>query len=464
MKNLFFFCALLVLLIGSSVALKPNKQQQQRKSNAKLDCNTLRSTPNLLNPVLCLSDDEVKNLGSRGREWRKQNGAVEFEPVILIPGLAGSALEAKLHESAKPPHVYCYKNHAWYQTWLALLSMLPGEQDCWWHNMDVFYNTTSDSFYNQEGVEVRPMDFGGMKGIDYLDHDDLGNGISATAYYAPLIADLVAAGFKVGQNLFGAPYDWRRGDHVPDFRANLKQLVEKAYTSNGNKQVHIVAHSMGNLQTGVFLSEMTQEWKDKFIGSFVAVAGPWSGAPMALRTIVSGNNLGATFLGMNLIDPLRVRQLARQAGGVIWCMPDIEFWNTTEIIKTPTGSYNAETLPTLFAQLGTSVTAEIADKMVRVHDIPAPNVELHCLYGTDFPTEMHYTYNNGFDKDPEIKYDNDGDGVVPAQSLQKCQEFAKKQKQPVEVKEFDLAGHMNILYDEELLQYILKLVSIPVRK
>jgi lysophospholipase III len=331
-------------------------------------------------------------------------------------------------------------------------------------DMDILYNVTSDSFYNNVGVNIRPMDFGGMKGVDYLDHDPLGNGISQTAYFAPLIADLVAAGFKVGHNLFGAPYDWRRGDHVPEFRAALKQLIERAYSQTGNKKVHIVAHSMGNLHTGVFLSQQTQAWKDKFIGSFVAVAGPWSGAPMALRTIVSGNNLGATVLGINLIDPLRVRQLARQAGGVVWCMPDVEFWNTTELIRTPTGSYNAETLPTLFAQLGTSVTSDIYDHTVKIHDIPAPNVELHCLYGSDYPTEMHYTYKNGFDKDPEITYSNDGDGVVPAQSLQKCNEFAKKQTQPVEIKEFDLAGHMNILYDEELLQYVLKLVSIPARK
>lgn len=327
-------------------------------------------------------------------------------------------------------------------------------------DMDVFYNVSTDAFYNNRGVDVRAMDFGGMKGLDYLDHDIFGGGISQTAYFAPLIADLVGAGFKVGQDLFGAPYDWRRGDHTPEFRAALKSLIEKAYSSNGNKKVHIVAHSMGNLHTGVFLSEQTQAWKDQYIGSFIAVAGPWSGAPMALRTIVSGNNMGATFLGMNLIDPLRVRQLARQAGGVIWCMPDIEFWNTTELIRTPTGSYNAQNLPTLFSQLGTSITSQIYDKTTKIHDIPAPNVEMHCLYGSDFPTEMHYTYNNGFDKDPQITYSNDGDGVVPAASLEKCQMFAKLQKQPVEVKEFDLAGHMNILYDEELLQYILKLVTV----
>jgi hypothetical protein len=76
------------------------------------------------------------------------------------------------------------------------------------------------------------------------------------------------------------------------------------------------------------------------------------------------------------------------------------------------------------------------------------------------PTEMGYNYKHGWDKEPEITYSNAGDGVVPEVSLKKCQDFAKTQTQPVEVMEFDLASHMTVLNDEELLQYVLKVVTI----
>lgn len=210
------------------------------------------------------------------------------------------------------------------------------------------------------------------------------------------------------------------------------------------------------------MTTVDQKWKDKFIASFVAIAGPWSGAPMALRTLISGNNLGTNFGGwFDLIDPLKVREVTREAGGVVWMLPDIKYWNSTEIVKTPTKSYTVEDLSTLFEDAKSPISWELHQNLFQLHDIPAPNVEMHCVYTINVPTEVYYTYQDGsFDKVPKITYDEFGDGIVPGASLRKCAEFRRAQTQPVEVVELDLADHITILHDEELIKYVLNIVTV----
>jgi lysophospholipase-3 len=297
-----------------------------------------------------------------------------------VIGLGGSGLDVKLTKSPDEPEPYCYKSHDWYRLWLALGSMLPGEIDCWYHNLGVTYNANNDTYSNAHGASIRPIDFGGVKGIDYLD-TFLGSGIAATAYYAPLIKDLEAVGYVVGKTLRGAPFDWRVARNPDNLYQKLQALVEEMYTQNGGKRVHIIGHSMGTIHTGEFLNEMTQAWKDKFISSFISIAGPWSGSPQALRAVISGDTFGLK-LGdwLNIVDPLRVRKVVRQAGGPIWMLPDVEFWNTTVLVTTPSREYTVADFPQLFDDLGTSITNTIYQKISGVQsEIEAPGVELHCL-------------------------------------------------------------------------------------
>jgi hypothetical protein len=89
----------------------------------------------------------------------------------------------------------------------------------------------------------------------------------------------------------------------------------------------------------------------------------------------------------------------------------------------------------------------------------APEVPVHCLFGTNYPTEFMYYYKNGWDKDPEIFYTEDGDGTVPASSLTKCKRFREGQSEPVYIETFNLAEHTNILTDEDIFVYILNVTT-----
>lgn len=56
------------------------------------------------------------------------------------------------------------------------------------------------------GVQIEAIDFGGLDGIRSLDTGSLAG---ATSYMAPLIDALEQKGYRAGEDLFGAPYDWR---------------------------------------------------------------------------------------------------------------------------------------------------------------------------------------------------------------------------------------------------------------
>ena len=73
------------------------------------------------------------------------------------------------------------------------------------------------------------------------------------------------------------------------FIKDLKRLVEETYTQNGGMKVILLGHSMGNPYILYLLNNQPQEWKDKYIKSFVSLAAPWGGAAKTMRLMVSGN-------------------------------------------------------------------------------------------------------------------------------------------------------------------------------
>ncbi len=68
----------------------------------------------------------------------------------------------------------------------------------------------------------------------------------------------------------------------------FKNLVEDTYKINGNRKVVLISHSLGGPFTLRFLNNMTKDWKNKFIDSFVPIAAPFAGATKILRMFSSG--------------------------------------------------------------------------------------------------------------------------------------------------------------------------------
>ena len=98
-------------------------------------------------------------------------------------------------------------------------------------------------FINQPGVQIRPHDFGGLKGI--LSLDPARPTYSAT--YLPLVKALEAVGYVERVDLWGAPYDWRLaadGLAKQGVADEMQALIEMAVLTAGGKPVVVIAHSM----------------------------------------------------------------------------------------------------------------------------------------------------------------------------------------------------------------------------
>ncbi|VAI82158.1 unnamed protein product [Triticum turgidum subsp. durum] len=89
-----------------------------------------------------------------------------------------------------------------------------------------------------------------------------------------LVEALERVGYREGENLFGAPYDFRYAPAAPGlaspafsgFSSSLRHLMERASQRNGNKPVVLVTHSLGGLFDTVFLDQTPLRWRRRVYG------------------------------------------------------------------------------------------------------------------------------------------------------------------------------------------------------
>lgn len=95
-------------------------------------------------------------------------------------------------------------------------------------------------------------------------------------------------------------------DEQGQYFVALKALVEDTYELNHKTPVTFIAHSLGCLYLLYFLNRQTQDWKDKYVSSFMGLGGPWGGAVKPLKVIASGDDLG-----ISIVSHSRMREVLR---------------------------------------------------------------------------------------------------------------------------------------------------------
>ncbi|KJE94674.1 hypothetical protein CAOG_05286 [Capsaspora owczarzaki ATCC 30864] len=413
-------------------------------------------------PYRCTTDEKVAAKSQAMSALASVAAAKTLDPIIFFPGLTGSGFEAKFSKSSTVGAV-CRANRDWFRLWMDAAQMLtPG---CFLDSMDINYDPATDSYSNTEGVEIRAIDFGGVDGFEYLAYL-YGVKLSIQDTYHDMVAAFKSAGYKPGQNLRGAVYDWRLptdklfGTGYGDL---VQALIEDTYNRNGNSPVHIVSHSMGGPTSLFFLNSMTDAWKAKYIKSYIPISAPWSGSPSTLRSLLSGEALSLPINEEKF--RLLFRAMTREAGGPVSLLPSInpEFWPADKVfVRTPTRSYTIADIPQLFIDAGTPITAQVYAKVKNVlTNLKAPNVPTHCVYGVDVPTQISYTYTSNWDDIPTIEYSNYGDGVVPIESLRRCQDWATQMTATIDINEIGLeaGNHFSIVQDPAVISYILSLTT-----
>jgi len=421
-----------------------------------------------------------------------------LHPVILVPGLGGSQLEARLdkevteiswlqHWGCKWSMVSCsdWNPYEWFSIWLRLPLLLNTCLSWTVDQLRLIYDSRTHTTTNTPGVEVRVPGFGDTDTVEWLtanhhQHLDSIHLVESLKYYKQIVDELVnEKGYTRNVNIRGAPYDFRKApNEMSDFTAAYVQLIEDTYSLNGNTPVVLMAHSMGNSHTLYLLQGQTQAWKDKYIKAYVALAGPFGGAVKTLRAIISGDNMEVgvpmkAFQLSHTSDPLTMRRLMRMPS-VAWLMPYETFWSEDEVlVQAPDRNYTVTEYRKLFTDIeftdGYSMRADTQDL---VDPLTPPGVNVYCMYGQNVSTTQFFRYNeqkgwwntisgwfgsatNWFDSYPDSIDLPDGDGTVNRRSLEGCTRWVGHQDQMVNVTSFDNTDHMEILDKKSVLDHLM---------
>ncbi|XP_061891699.1 phospholipase A2 group XV-like [Entelurus aequoreus] len=375
-------------------------------------------------------------------------------PVVLVPGDLGNQLEAKL-DKPSVVHYICYKKTAAFFTlWLNLEQLVPVAIDCWIDNIRLIYNRTTHTTSSPPGVNISVPGFGQTYSVEYLDPSKRSVGM----YFFNIAQALEDWGYTRGDNVRGAPYDWRKAPNEnKEYFLALQKMIEEMADKAGGPVV-LIAHSMGNMYTLYFLNHQPQAWKDKYIKAFIALGAPWAGVTKTLRVIISGDNNGIPVIG-----PLKIRSQQRSAVSTSWLLPYSHTWPKDQVlIQTPTTNYTVMDYKRLYSDIDFEDGWLMRqDTESLLFDLTPPGVTVHCLYGTGVPTSEAFQYSAKFpDVEPTVVW-GDGDGTVNLLSATQCKRWAGLQKQPVSLQELPGNEHVNMLLNVTTMAYIKKVLFSP---
>jgi pimeloyl-ACP methyl ester carboxylesterase len=190
-------------------------------------------------------------------------------PLIFIPGIGGSELKIKTatNWSQHDGHGGTY-NHIYTESenpiWLnAVQAGLPGNDDFF----DIL-RLKSDGKTNEADIDLT----GNL--VDFA--------------YKPTIDFFTSNAYKLNQDLFIFPYDWRKD--IADTKELLDQKIATIKQQTGTQKVDILAHSMGGLVARNYISDPT---KATNIRKLITLGTPHLGSVKFLKALHYGDCLTA---------------------------------------------------------------------------------------------------------------------------------------------------------------------------
>lgn len=221
---------------------------------------------------------------------------VLLPPIILIPGVGGSKLDAVNKKNDKVERVWISKD------------VLPVPQlgkkfvHYLWGRPDP--ETQLYTSYTEEYAETRIVD--GLEGCwRLLDHwvintvEQLFKNTTLGKYFVTIIGRLMQDyGYQPNKNLFGFSYDWRQPLYAECIKGELHKLIIRVRELNNGMPVNIIAHSLGGL-VGRTYCQLTPDWMTH-IRRFITIATPFDGSSsMTLNSFINGYALDVP--GMKLV-------------------------------------------------------------------------------------------------------------------------------------------------------------------
>ncbi len=376
-------------------------------------------------------------------------------PIFLVPDIGASKIFAKwnLKDSDYVKKLDAYGNFETTENWKCKTIennwtpiWFPDKnsnltQMCW-------KNITS---VNCEGSTVKNVD-----GV--ITNVEIGSLNFETSIYNKLIKSFLSIGYTQYNNIFGLQYDFRtifNEKDLNEFANTFINYIEKYVAINGKKAI-LVGHGLGSVLINTVLLKINKKWKDNYIQCFITISGSFGGCPKALRVLLSGDSIP------NDVSKI-VRDTSVNFNGLHMLLPHPEIYNDIPLILYKQVHYNSINLNSLINVCNNH----------SINSLGAPEVIVYSLCGNGIPTESNYVYNtlseNPLKNEPYYSsngpnYTNyvypsnfNGDGTIPRISLEHPSRWI--QSEPINSKFYEDAEHSKILYMNEPVSDILKIID-----
>ncbi|KAI3455830.1 hypothetical protein Pfo_012493 [Paulownia fortunei] len=216
----------------------------------------------LLDDIVKSVEHLLKLIGKNGQEQSYVDPTLD--PVLLVPGIAGSILNAVDDKTGKKERV-----------WVRILGADHEFRNKLWSRFDPATGRTV-TLDADTHIEV-PQDRYGLYAIDMLD-PDMVIGSDCVYYFHDMIVEFLKWGYQEGTTLFGFGYDFRQSNRLQGTLERLASKLESVYTASGGRKINIISHSMGGLLIKCFMS-LHSDIFEKYVKNWIAIAAPFQGAP-----------------------------------------------------------------------------------------------------------------------------------------------------------------------------------------
>ncbi|BFU22827.1 lecithin:cholesterol acyltransferase domain containing protein [Entamoeba histolytica HM-1:IMSS-B] len=373
-------------------------------------------------------------------------------PVVLIPGLMASIIEAKINVADDfqpwPKSGKCEKNKDWFRAWVNVDIAVPWKSECYINYLSGIWNNQTNKLETIPGIDLRIPEFGSTYACDQLDPVFLIG--SFTNSFHKIIEHLKSVGYKDQIDMFGASYDWRTVDLPKTYFEGVKGLIYEGFKNSGKKVV-IISHSMGGFVSYKLFDYLGKDFCDKYIQKWIAISAPFIGTGVVPKQMTVGENLGLP------IKAEYARDLSRSIESVLALSPNEEKWNDDILVRIKSNgkTYTAKQLREVYKQI-----PELKDKTDYILDTEMtplykkwnwtiPNgVKMDCVYshGKETPYSIEFDTED-LTKGYTVNY-SDGDNLVNINSLESCKIFTDS------VTNLGKHGHLLILNSNDIWNYI----------
>ncbi|MDP3792734.1 MAG: hypothetical protein Q8Q89_03305 [bacterium] len=213
--------------------------------------------------------------------------APALEPVIIVPGILGSRLN-RVGDGE--------------EVWPSIGQMLvPGADDY---------------------LDELKFDVNGEEVLD-INSSEIIESVLSLNQYGNLIQKFKDAGYRLGQDLFVFPYDWRLDVEISSVEFGL--IMDQLISSSPTGQVNIVAHSMGGLVVKDYLSDNG----DSEVNKLIFAGTPHLGAPKAFNALNYGDDFDLKFIGLGL-NKNKAKDISQNMPAVYELLPSREYINQAD--------------------------------------------------------------------------------------------------------------------------------------